>query len=52
MPLRRSGNSHGHEDDTGGCRADDPLLLITEIAAESQHDGAAYADSKHVDPEE
>jgi hypothetical protein len=52
MPFRRSGNSHDHEDHTGGCRADDPLLLITEMSAGRQPDGAAHADSKHADPEE
>jgi len=49
MPLRRSGNSHDHKDDTGGCRADDPLLLITEMSAGRQRDGAAHANSKHAD---
>ena len=45
-------DSHDHEDDTGGCPADDPLLLITEMSAGNQRDGAAHADSKHADPEE
>ena len=52
MPLRRCGNSQEHENDTRGCRAHDPLLLITKMCAGSQRDGAAHGDSKHADPEE
>jgi hypothetical protein len=52
MPLRRSGNSQDHEDDTRGCHADDRLFLGAEMSTRRQCDGAAHADSEYTDPEE